>query len=190
MTLHERYFTKGASDVMDVCTLDREHKNPIEIVGEYFDEEIINGKSRVIHAWKHNLIVTDFGRLLAALCKAHPGYTGITHWEVGSGLDAWDTNLPSPQVGDLHLTTPLARVPVTIVFLDGSNVETSAVTNKIEMRAYFDETTANGPLREFGVFGGNSTSALGSGIMCDRVIHQVVYKSNNMALQRKLRFTF
>jgi hypothetical protein len=58
------------------------------------------------------------------------------------------------------------------------------------MRGYFDENTANGPLREFGVFGGNATGLLGSGIMCDRVIHQVVNKNSNMALQRKLRFTF
>lgn len=162
-----------------------------EIIGEYYDEDVNTGE--VIHNWKKNLIVLDFGRLLAALCKNHAGFTGMGYWEVGSGDTSWDTSMPSPQVGDVALLTPHTRVAVAIYFLDSSNNRISdpnVVTNKIELEAMFPEGVATGALREFGIFGGNASATLGSGIMCDRVIHPVINKPANMALLRKIRFTF
>jgi hypothetical protein len=189
--MEEKYISQPDCNIDVINMRDNEPETRTDIIkGEFQDEYIFADGTRETKTWEHNLIVADFGRLLAALCKGHAGIGGITQWEVGSGNVSWDTTLPTPMIGDVALMTPVARVPVTIVFLDASNVETAAITNKIEMRAYFDESTANTSLREFAVFGGNATSTLGSGIMCDRVIHQVVNKNSNMALQRKLRFTF
>jgi hypothetical protein len=190
----ENYKLKSASHIDTFIQCDSKHKERMStktIIGEYFDQDLTTGK--VIHNWKKNLIVLDFGRLLAALCKEHSGIGGIKYWEVGSGDPVWDTSPVEPQVGDTELLAPHTRVPVTIFFLDSSNdriTDPAVITNKIEMEAMFGEGVATGALREFGVFGGDATSAVGSGIMCDRVIHPVINKPENMALLRKLRFTF
>jgi len=183
-----------ASHADSMLLNDSENKEVIltkEVIGEYFDQDTNTGE--IIHDWKKNLIVLDFGRLLAALCKEHAGMGGMKYWEVGAGDAAWDTNPVTPQVGDTQLLAPHTRIPVAIYFLDASNsriTDPNIVTNKIELEAMFAEGVATGALREFGVFGGNATTTLGSGIMCDRVIHPVINKPANMALLRKLRFTF
>lgn len=192
--LTENYKNTRSTFKDKMISCDKKHNETIglkEVIGEYFDQDLTTGE--VIHNWKKNLIVLDFGRLLAALSKGHAGIAGIQYWEVGSGDAVWDTTPVNPQVGDTELLNPHTRVPVTIYFLNESNAritDPAVITNKIEMEAMFDEGVATGALREFGVFGGDATSALGSGIMCDRVIHPVINKPDNMALLRKLRFTF
>jgi hypothetical protein len=86
------------SDNMSLLNQEQ-HNQPI--IGEYFDEITYTDGRREVTPIKHNLIVASFGKLLAALCKSHAGFAGVTYWEVGTGDVAWDTPpLPQPQLGD------------------------------------------------------------------------------------------
>ena len=191
--INERYNSAkaGCGHAISCTYTDKEDVPVSGILGEFFIQDINTGE--ILQDWTHNLIVTDFGRLLAALVKGHAGIAGAQYWEIGSGLVAWDSNPAQPSVSDTQLTTPLVRVPVQIWFLDINNNRISdpaIITNKLELEATFNESTGNGEWREFGIFGGNTSGALGSGIMCDKVIHPVIDKTANMSIIRRLRFTF
>ena len=144
----------------------------------------------------HNLVVDSCSKLIAALMKGESGYAGIKYWEVGSGQSSWsDSNPPSPSSSDTGLNNPLFRKqiqPSDIIFIDANSNPAPAgtVTNRLQVTVTFGANEANGYLREFGLFGGNATSTLGSGIMVNRKTHGVIYKTSGMSLQRTLRLTF
>lgn len=142
----------------------------------------------------YNTVVNDCSKLIACLMKAQAGYSGISYWAVGSGLSSWSNdNPPAPSVTDTKLTTETYRKaisPSDIKFLDANNAETSSITNKIQIKVTFNENEANGELREFGLFGGNATSTVNSGIMINRKTHGLIYKTSGMKLERTIRIVF
>lgn len=145
----------------------------------------------------YNTVVDNASKLIAALIKRHTGHAGALFWEVGSGDVSWsDANPPSPAKSDFKLLNPTFRKAIQladIVFIDGSNNVTATVTNRIQITVKFLSNEANGPLREFGIFGGGADAVagtLGSGLMINRKTHGIIYKTDTIELTRVLRFTF
>ena len=163
------------------------------ITGEVIDilTNIKTGEVTVLES--HNLIVDACSTLLAALMKGEENIVGITYWENGSGLAAWDTTLPDPEASDVALTTPLYRKAITaedIVYLTPQNTESPTRTSKIQITVSFSSLESNGDLREFAIWGGNATASLGTGIMIDRKTHGLITKNSEITLTRILRLQF
>lgn len=154
----------------------------------YIRDELVNietGQKTIVHEGECNLIVEGFGRIVAGLLKGEPGHSGLTHWAIGQGdfptdpqTSPWDVL----SVGDrqalavptlTQLFSESARSPVGIDFLDALDNVTTSITNRLEIRAAFDQTIS-GFFREFGIFGGDATPTLNSGIMMDIKLHSVV----------------
>ena len=151
--------------------------------------------ARVVTAWQHNLVVNSFANLVAALCVGNGAgtgpnatYVGIQQMAVGTGLVSWDTGgTPAPNLTDTTLVTELARKVVTVQFVDGSGNVIAGPSPNILVTCTFNVGEANGALREWGLFGGNATATLGSGIMVDHVTTPVLQKPagvNDFALTR------
>jgi hypothetical protein len=142
-----------------------------------------------------NTVVNDCSKLIACLMKAQAGYGGLKYWAVGKGDSQWNNDAPpSPAVTDTKLLVETYRkaiVPATdIVFLDTNNAETATVTSKIQIKVTFLESEANGELREFGLFGGTADGTANSGLMVNRKIHPLIYKTSGMKLERVIRVQF
>lgn len=141
-----------------------------------------------------NTVVNDCSKLIATLFKNHVGYAGASYWAVGSGDVAWSNSTPpTPSVSNFKLQTETFRKAIpanSIVFLTDANVETANITNRLQITLTFNEGEANGELREFGIFGGNATTTLNSGIMINHKIHPIIYKTSDMKIERILRLVF
>ena len=142
----------------------------------------------------YNTVVNTCSNLIACLMKGQNGYKGIQYWAVGSGNPNMSNTAPdTPNVTDTKLQAETFRKaiqPGDITFLDSGNSPTETVTNKIQISITFLESEANGELREFGLFGGVATGTKDSGIMINRKIHPLIYKTSGMRLDRVIRITF
>lgn len=163
----------------------------VHMTGESIDRIFKNGvliEERV----GHNLVVTSFLRLVMCLLKKQSGYTGIQYWAVGSGSSAWDTNMPTPDVNATQLTSELGRVAIPaseITFLNSDYQQVTTPTNIIQVKHTFGTADCNGIWREFGLFGGNATSNSNSGIMVNKRHHAILTKTEEMTVERTMRFT-
>lgn len=140
----------------------------------------------------HNLIVNSFLKLVMCLIKRQSGYSGIQYWAVGSGDASWDSSIPTPDENATRLTKELGRVtiqPSEISFLDTSYNVVSTPTNIIQIKHTFGVNDCNGVWREFGIFGGNATASANSGIMINKRHHAVLTKTEEMVVERTMRFT-
>ena len=140
----------------------------------------------------HNLVVSSFVNLIMSLLKKQAGYTGIQYWAVGSGASSWDSNMPSPSLSDTRLTAELGRVeidPSKIEFLTPDYGTSDVPTNIIQISHSFGEKDCNGTWREFAIFGGNATDSRNSGIMINKRHHSVLTKTEEMTVERIMRFT-
>lgn len=140
----------------------------------------------------HNLIVNSFLNLVMCLLKQESGYKGLQYWAVGSGASSWDSNMPTPEIGETRLTSEIGRVaisPSDIKFLDSGYNEVSNPTNILQVSHTFGANDCNGTWREFGIFGGNATATSNSGIMINKRHHAVITKTDEMAIERIMRFT-
>ena len=154
--------------------------------------DVATGKQEVRRYF--NTVVNTCSNLIACLMKSQSGFGGIQYWAVGSGNpNMSNTNPDTPSVNDTKLQVETFRKAIQasdIVFLDSNNAVTNSITNKIQISVTFLENEANGELREFGLFGGTATSAKDSGIMINRKIHPLIYKTSGMRLDRIIRITF
>lgn len=144
----------------------------------------------------HNLVVNSFLNLIMCLLKGEKNggalYSGIQYWAVGSGASSWDTNMPSPALDNTTLTAELGRVAISpdeISFLDSAYNKVSYPTNIIQISHSFGVSDCNGVWREFALFGGNATTDKNSGIMINKRHHTVITKTNEMTVERIMRFT-
>ena len=140
----------------------------------------------------HNLVVNSFLNLVMCLLKQQNGYSGIQYWAVGSGASSWDSNMPTPDIGATRLTAELGRVPISaseISFLDSNYNVVSTPTNILQIKHTFGASDCNGVWREFGIFGGNATDSTNSGIMINKRHHAVITKTEEMTIERIMRFT-
>ena len=163
----------------------------VKMTGEITDRIFKNGVL-VDERHGHNLVVNSFLRLVMCLLKKQSGYTGIQYWAVGSGAASWDSNMPTPDINATQLTAELGRVAIPaseIVFLDSNYDETATPTNIIQVKHVFGTADCNGVWREFGLFGGNATSNANSGILINKRHLAVITKTNEMTVERTMRFT-
>lgn len=140
----------------------------------------------------HNLVVNSFLTLVMCLLKQESGYSGIQYWAIGSGDSSWDNSLPSPSVDSTRLTSEIGRVAISsdnIKFLDSDFNEYPTPTNIIQVSHIFGTGDCNGVWREFGIFGGNATDSANSGIMINKRHHAIITKTEEMTIERIMRFT-
>lgn len=172
-------------------TLQSSDGHKVHMTGEIIDR-IHYKDGRVEERVGHNLVVNSFLNLVMCLLKQQNGYKGVQYWAVGSGASSWDSNMPSPDLDATRLTSEIGRVAITsdeISFLDGSYNESSTPTNIIQIKHTFGASDCNGTWREFGIFGGNATTAINSGILVNKRHHAVITKTEEMTIERIMRFT-
>lgn len=163
----------------------------VKMTGQSIDRIFKNGKL-VDEIVGHNLVVNSFLNLVMCLLKQQSGYTGIQYWAVGSGASSWDTSMPTPELTATRLTAEIGRVPISadeLAFLDQDYKVVSTPTNILQISHTFGADDCNGVWREFGIFGGNATAVLNSGIMINKRHHSVITKTEEMSIERIMRFT-
>lgn len=174
-----------------VLNMNSECLSGVHMTGEITD--IIHYKDgRVEKRVGHNLVVNDFLKLVMSLLKGETGYKGVQYWAIGSGASSWDSNMPSPAIDATKLTSELGRVAISageIKFLTPEYEVTNTPTNIIQITHTFGPSDCNGVWREFGLFGGNATTAKDSGIMINKRHHAVLTKTEEMTIERVIRFT-
>lgn len=172
--------------------IDEESRNG-KFIGEVTDRLIDAKTGEVIEERVYNNLVVDkCSVLIAGLMKG--ALTGIQYFAVGSGSSSWNnSSLPSPATTDTQLLAETYRKAITandIKFIDANNNESSTPTNRLQIKVTFNESEANGELRELAIFGGGATATKNSGYMLNRKIHALIYKTSGMKLERIIRFTF
>lgn len=163
----------------------------VHMTGESIDRIYKNGEL-IEERHGHNLVVNSFLNLVMCLLKKQSGYSGIQYWAVGSGASSWDSSMPTPSLSATQLTSEIGRVAIPeneIVFLDSNYNQVSTPTNIIQVTHTFGEDDCNGTWREFGLFGGNATSSLNTGVMINKRHHGVLTKTTEMTVERNMRFT-
>ena len=157
-------------------SIDRIYKNGVLI------EEVVS----------HNLVVNSFLTLVMCLLTHRSGFKGIQYWAIGEGDSSWDSSMPEPSLSDTLLNNEIGRVPISlddVKFLNPQHEVVSYPTNIIQVSHTFGTDECNGVWREFGIFGGNATSNLNSGYMINKRHHKVITKTNEMTVERVMRFT-
>ena len=163
----------------------------VKMTGQSIDRIFKNGKL-VDEIVGHNLVVNSFLNLVMCLLKQQSGYSGVQYWAVGSGASSWDSNMPTPELTATRLTAEIGRVPITadeLAFLDQDYRVVSTPTNILQISHTFGADDCNGVWREFGIFGGNATAVLNSGLMINKRHHSVITKTEEMSIERIMRFT-
>lgn len=179
------------------------------MIGEWQDFIIRPDGRRELIAEGRNLVVNSVHIVLAMVMKQDPSYGGLLYWAVGDGnlggpedSPDWDAGVDDGSIAAQETDTQLAReiyrkaiAPSDIEFIDASGNVSAVPTNRLQITSTFNEDEPYGDgtiayLREWGVFGGDATSALGSGYLINRKVHKTYEKTNVSKLERVLRFTF
>lgn len=174
-----------------VLNMGSECLSGVHMTGEIIDT-IHYKDGRVEKRVGHNLVVNNFLKLVMSLLKGETGYKGIQYWAVGSGASSWDNSMPSPSIDSTKLTAELGRVTITageIKFLTPEYEVSSVPTNIIQITHTFGPSDCNGVWREFGIFGGNATATKDSGLMINKRHHAIITKTEEMTIERVMRFT-
>lgn len=183
-------FKQEDKEIMNLKTMSKDSHN-VHMTGEIIDR-IHYADGHVEERVGHNLVVNNFLNLVMSLLKQQSGYKGIQYWAVGRGASSWDSSIPSPEITATKLTAELGRVAIStseIKFLTPEYEESPTPTNILQISHTFGPTDCNGVWREFGIFGGNATSAKDSGVMINKRHHAVITKTEEMTIERIMRFT-
>lgn len=183
--------TQADVEAIGVKLLSGDLKN-VHMIGDTCDRIYDKNGNLLDEIHGHNLVVDSFLKLVMCLIKRQDGYSGIQYWAVGSGASSWDSSLPNPDINATRLTAELGRVaisPSEIVFLNDDLSVSSAPTHIIQITHTFGVNDCNGVWREFGIFGGNATTSANSGLMINKRHHAVITKTNEMVVERVMRFT-
>jgi len=156
-----------------------------------------NGKVIWESNWSSNLIVRNCNILLASLMKRHEGMYGILYWAVGEGSSGWDSQSPRPNLTDSKLTKELIRKPIEtgdIEYIDSEGKSTTTPSSGLAITSEFkgEDFSSGGSeqLREFGLFGGDATLEIESGIMVNHVIHPRIDITSELKLVREINLAF
>ena len=183
-------FKQEDKEIMNLKTMSKDSHN-VHMTGEIIDR-IHYADGHIEERVGHNLVVNNFLNLVMSLLKQQSGYKGIQYWAVGSGASSWDGSMPNPDINSTKLTAELGRVAIgagEIKFLNSDYNEVSTPTNILQISHTFGPSDCNGVWREFGIFGGNATIAKNSGIMINKRHHAVITKTEEMTIERIMRFT-
>lgn len=183
-------FKQEDKEIMNLKTMSKDSHN-VHMTGEIIDR-IHYADGHIEERVGHNLVVNNFLNLVMSLLKQQSGYKGIQYWAVGSGASSWDGSMSNPDINSTKLTAELGRVAIgagEIKFLNSNYNEVSTPTNILQISHTFGPSDCNGVWREFGIFGGNATTAKDSGIMINKRHHAVITKTEEMTIERIMRFT-
>lgn len=187
----ERKSTKPRDEESMMLKLTSADPFSVHMTGESIDR-IYKGGVLVEERVGHNLVVNSFLNLVMCLLKQQSGYTGLQYWAVGSGASSWDSSMPTPDIKATRLTSEIGRVaisPSDMVFLNEDYEPVNTPNNILQITRLFTERECNGVWREFGIFGGNATTSFNSGIMINKRHHPVLTKTEEMQVERIMRFT-
>jgi len=171
-----------------------EKTNPLH--GEYW-MYLRDGQTGALLEERHgtNIIVNSASILIARLLKDpnEPG-GGITYLAVGTGGSGWNLqNPPQPTVTQTALFAEIGRKAFTtedVTFIDPITGDPTIVpTNVVDYTATFAETEAVGAWVEMGLFGGDATSLINTGIEVNYRTFPVINKGNSMTLTIIFRIT-
>lgn len=148
--------------------------------------------------WNSNMIVQGMSVALAGLMKNDPNFVGgIKYHAVGRGLPAWDPLLipPTPLASAVSLVDEYFRKPPTAIsYLDPMGVPVPGPTKSILIQTVLDYPEANGMageyIREQGIFCGQATAALNSGMMVNLIYHVAKFKNATIKITRYINFIF
>lgn len=139
-----------------------------------------------ITPWKANQIQNTQSTLAAILMKgtrstATPAFSGINWFAVGEGHPDWDFAAPTKAYTQTTLQDELWRAPVDattqVFYLDPiTELVVAGPTRMIQFNLSVPASVV-GSLREFGMFGGDATSAVDTGYMVNWIDHDVIPKT-------------
>ena len=156
------------------------------ITGRYRDARIMRAGARTESPWRSNLIVSGCYRLVTALMRSDPGTAGVLWWAIGTGDGPSD-----PAQTKLQAEFHRRRVRFgDMAFLDDAGRVSRRPTQHLQVRAAFQADRLAEVPREFGVFGGDATEALGSGTLINRVVHDPIDLADGDVLERELVLSF
>jgi len=172
--------------------------------GFWRDEIYKNGKLIETRGWTPNQVQNTNAEILASLCKNQAGVGGFQYFALGTGLPAWDSSPPTQPYTDTALTTEVFRkaIPVGNITFRGPSptypdIDAGYVSpgnggsNVIQVDTIIGIGEANGnSLREFGIFSGDATATLNSGIPSNWIVHGRIDKDSSISLTRAVRFIF
>lgn len=173
------------------------------VIGRWFDKHLyvdgtIEYGQHGEFEWGFNQIQNTFANLLAGYCVQEATYTaGINVLGIGHGLIAWDSSFPTSfDYNQATLIDEYFRKEITegtdSYFIDPSDDSVSATpTPKIEIVVLLDLLDANGDMREFGLFGGDSLPGTpNSGTMVNWIAHSKVTKDSSFQIERRIKILF
>lgn len=184
-----------AQDSVSLFVTEQENGTGSGFKGEVFDT-IYYADGRVEKREKSfNIIVKDFNRLITAFLKGETGYTtGNLYWAMGSGRTAWDTSAYTPVDTTDRLFTETYRKVIPAenrYFVTELGQRSETITNRLQLDIALESAEANGlSFREFGIFGGNASATVNSGILINHKVHPRIDKTEGMRIERSVRFTF
>lgn len=146
-----------------------------------------------------NLITGTIIGIQDSSMAAFANYDGIRFMALGSGNASWDAdpnNVAKP-VTQTTLETEIERIAVTpdqVQFLTTSGVVLDptihGLSSRIKLTRVLASNEGNGDLREFGLFGGNATSASDSGTMFNWITHPLIQKDASLVIERIVDIQF
>ncbi len=147
--------------------------------------------SEEVSPWNTNQFQNSVSTLIMALLAQEGGYTGISHFAVGSGDVAWDATPPTLDPADTTLEAEVFRkalVPATdFLYLDpDTDLVVAGPTRKLQITVTLDPSEANTDLREWALFGGTASAAADSGEMVDWKNHALIVKDLTMTITRTI----
>lgn len=155
------------------------------LAGTYTDRLYDASRILVLSRSGSNLIVYGALDLIGSLLCNAAGAAPIQWYAVGSGNAAWDTAPPTPVRATTGLTAEVFRTPLT-----PGDISYDPQAKALTLELRLGPNDAVGPLREFGVFGGQAASARpGSGTLVNYKAHPVIQKTAGQTLDRKLVFS-
>ena len=173
----------------------------VRIKGEWWDdwEEYNPDTGLLLRKWstepQSNVRMDKVIELMAALMKNETVLIsgGILQHAQGRGDGLWvEPTIPAVNTADLTLLDEAGRkAPTAIVFLDGADLPTGVVTEKIRISTTYLTTDLVGEtLREQALFGGDATAAVDSGFIINTIRHGAIFKSGAAQLTRNIKLTF
>ena len=162
------------------------------IRGRYRDV-VANAAGHVVRdsGWRCNVIARTAWPLVAALLRNDASLRGVLFCAVGEGETAWDAARPLAEASATRLRAELQRRPLDatdFAYLDIRGRATQQPTDRLEITARFT-FSGRRVLREFGLFGGNATTAANSGYLVNYVIHEPVELAPGQSLTRRVRLS-
>jgi len=181
----------------------------VEAIGRYRDTfryKTINGFDKtIVSPWRKNQIQDSALNLITAqLIDASTNTNGlfinfgaINYIAFGSGDVAWDAdpNNVNKPVTQTTLTSEIARIAITadnFTFLDNGGVvlNPQSISPRFKMEITLGANDANGDLREFGLFGGETTANADTGTMFNWITHPLIQKDNTLVIDREVDIQF